>query len=882
MGELGIPEPLMIIGLLFITVFAAAGGLGLGALLHRLRWDKLVERSRGEENVRLLQFLDAFPDAAAFMETSGKLVLANEAFNELFVLDGKPISKLDEDSLKALHLPIDLLDELRDHKQRGEPYSLITSTQDSTGTVVPIELKALGAPQREQIALMVRDRRLEEALIESLEMEKTRREEDVAAHSRSILESTKELRRVHREYRELYDDAPFMAHTTDPYGTIVSCNDTEAKVLAYDKEELVGKSILDIVSPDQERLVRGHIDEVFARGEGLDTELKLVTHTGSNVDVVVRSHPAMEENGVCVGVRSVMADVTAERKREALLQRATQALAEKNAILEVKTQEILRINHTRSEFISSVSHELRTPLHAVIGYAELLGRGLYGDLNERQQKSVDGIVNRGNDLLSLINNILDISRIDAGRLRLEATRYNPTEVLEEVIQTGHLLLREAEKADADNDWDFVDSEDDDEERHTELRANFQQAPAEVTGDRGRFKQVVLNLVGNAIRYTESGHVDVICRREADGSFVTAVSDTGIGISPEDQDAIFDPFYQVEASSTRVHGGTGLGLSIARRLTEQMGGRLTLSSRLGVGSTFYLRMPERGSQTDEEAVEPNTDIELPTLARQAPTALVVGQEGVGFLGIKEGLHQEGLELIEAKDAMLGAEVARSRLPTVVVQLLSGSQENPADLVTLVRSDPVTAHIPIVMVGPSTLSTAVRELQVDEYVAVPTDGIEVSERIWPLIGQHQRRILLIGAEQESVDTISAVVRETGTAVARARRGSRGIEFLSRNKVLMLVACNDMPNTSILDLLSAVGAIDEESRPAVVIVAVEPISQEERSGIGERVLAVLDPGELTQEEIALRILALLEPALDPDAALTQSLEIRSVKTRSTTAPA
>jgi len=862
----------MIIGLLFITVFAGAGGLGLGALLHRMRWDKLVEQSRKEENKRLLLFLDAFPDAAAFMDATGTLVLANEAFKELFILDDQPITALDTDTLAALHLPTDLLEDLREHKERGEPYSLTTNIQDSSGAEVPIELKALGAPRRDQIGLMVRDRRLEEALLESLEMEKTRREEDVAAHSRSILESTKELRRVHREYRELYDDAPFMAHTTDPYGTVVNCNDTEAKVLGYDKEELVGKSILDIVSPDQERMVREHIDGVFETGKGAEIELQMISRSGSKVDVVVRSHPALEENEVCVGVRSVMADVTAERQREALLQRATQALAEKNAILEVKTQEILRINHTRSEFISSVSHELRTPLHAVIGYAELLGRGLYGDLNERQQKSVDGIVNRGNDLLTLINNILDISRIDAGRLRLELTRYNPTEVLEEVIQTGHLLLREAERADQDDDWDFLDSSDD-EDRHVELRSNFQQAPVEVTGDRGRYKQVVLNLVGNAIRYTESGHVDVICRREADGSFVTAVSDTGIGISPEDQDAIFDPFYQVEASSTRVHGGTGLGLSIARRLTEQMGGRLTLSSRAGVGSTFYLRMPVRGSQTDETAEEAQSDMELPTLARQAPTALVVGQEGVGFLGIKEGLQQEGLELLEAKDAMPGAEVARSKLPTVVVNLLSGSQDNPADLVTLVRSDPVTAHIPIVMVGPSSLSSAARELQVDEYVSVPTDGIEVSERIWPLIGQHQRRILLIGADQEAVDTIGTAVRETGTAVARARRGSRGIEFLARNKVPMLVACNDMPNTTILDLLSAVGAIDEENRPAVVIVAVEPITPEERSGIGERALAVLDPGELTQEEMAVRILALLEPIHDPDAALTQSLEIRSV---------
>ena len=682
------------------------------------------------------------------------------------------------------------------------------------------------------------------------------------------MSSLQGLQDVETRYRDILDDAPFLYQTVDPYGYVVTCNRTEAERLGYEVSELVGRSVFDVIHPGSERTMRAHLREVRGCRDGLQAELRLLHSDGHPFEVLAHSRPVFSSAGKFVGVRSLLQDMTMKREREHLLEKATHALAEKNAILAVKTQEILRINHSRSEFISSVSHELRTPLHAVIGYAELLGRGLYGSLNDRQQKAVDGVVNRGNDLLNLINNILDLSRIEAGRLQLEHTRFSPGETLEDVIQTAELMQAKADEA-AD-EREFSD-EIEEEPSSVEIRSFFQDAPQEVSGDRGRYNQVVLNLVSNAIRYTERGHVDVICRREADGVFVTAVSDTGIGIAPEDQDAIFEAFYQVEASSTRFHGGTGLGLSIVRRLVEQMGGRITLLSRLGVGSTFYVHLPETGPEPAEDALETETaEMGLRLPPRRAPTVLAVGKEGQGYLRVLAGLRNDGLDLLVANTSAEGIDLARSRLPTAIVHLLGEARTNPADLVTLVRGDPVTAHIPLVLVGPAKLKSALHELPVDGYVTVPTDGAEVADTVWPLIGRRRRRILLIGPREEAVDAIARTVRERGFAVARARRGARAVGFLNRNVVPMVVACNDMPDITLKDLLDAIDSLEEEEHPRLVVILRDEVSADVRAELRERVLSTLDPSELGPEEIGARILELLSPLEDAEIALAESVDV------------
>jgi signal transduction histidine kinase len=241
--------------------------------------------------------------------------------------------------------------------------------------------------------------------------------------------------------------------------------------------------------------------------------------------------------------------------------------------LEEKGEQLAIANEHKSQFFANMSHELRTPLNAVLGYAELLVDGLYGEIPDKAKEVLDRVQINGKHLLGLINDVLDLSKIEAGQLKLSLEDYSMQSIVDSVIATTGSLAEakglSMKKAVAD-----------------ELPIGH--------GDERRLTQVLLNLVGNAIKFTDAGEVE-ISAQSANGTFDVAVRDTGPGIAPQDQIRIFEDFQQVDNTSTRYKGGTGLGLAIARRFVEMHGGTLTVDSSLGVGSTFHVRLPVRVSE-----------------------------------------------------------------------------------------------------------------------------------------------------------------------------------------------------------------------------------------------------------------------------------------------
>jgi signal transduction histidine kinase len=236
--------------------------------------------------------------------------------------------------------------------------------------------------------------------------------------------------------------------------------------------------------------------------------------------------------------------------------------------LEHKGRELEAASRHKSEFLANMSHELRTPLNAVLGYAELIQDGIYGEVPVKMKEVLERIQQNGRHLLGLINDVLDLSKIEAGQLTLSPTDYSMRELVLDVVSATEALAAEKQLAlDVD-------------------------APADLPrgrGDERRLTQVLMNLVSNAIKFTEAGSVRIRAQVE-DGSFVVAVTDTGVGIAPADQARIFEEFQQVDSSSTRRKGGTGLGLAIARRIVELHGGRIWVDSTPGQGSTFAFTLP----------------------------------------------------------------------------------------------------------------------------------------------------------------------------------------------------------------------------------------------------------------------------------------------------
>jgi len=244
--------------------------------------------------------------------------------------------------------------------------------------------------------------------------------------------------------------------------------------------------------------------------------------------------------------------------------------------LEAANRELTAASQHKSEFLANMSHELRTPLNAIIGFSEVLSDRMFGELNEKQEEYLKDIYASGTHLLSLINDILDLSKIEAGRMELELTDFD----LPNAIENALMLVRERAGR-----------------RSIALHTSIDHRLGQIQADERKVRQVVLNLLSNAIKFTpEGGRIDVGAVPR-DGFVEISVSDTGIGIAPEDQEKVFEEFRQVGTAAKKIEG-TGLGLTLCRKFVELHGGRIWVKSELGVGSRFSFTLPERRGERPE--------------------------------------------------------------------------------------------------------------------------------------------------------------------------------------------------------------------------------------------------------------------------------------------
>ena len=276
--------------------------------------------------------------------------------------------------------------------------------------------------------------------------------------------------------------------------------------------------------------------------------------------------------------REVVERMRLNEELERRVQMRTAQLQESNNDLIAATREAENANRAKSEFLSNMSHELRTPLNAILGYTEMMVDGLYGDMPEKAQTVLERVQSNGRHLLGLINDVLDLSKIEAGQLVLTIEDYSVADMVATVMSATESLARTKGIA---------------------LGSAVAPGLPMGKGDARRLTQVLLNLVGNAIKFTDQGSVEI--RGAAVGSnFELSVVDTGFGIAPEDQAKIFEEFQQVDNSSTRKKGGTGLGLSISRKIVELHGGAITVTSEIGKGSIFKVTIPVIATAAKEAA------------------------------------------------------------------------------------------------------------------------------------------------------------------------------------------------------------------------------------------------------------------------------------------
>nr|WP_253899827.1 ATP-binding protein [Corallococcus carmarthensis] len=425
---------------------------------------------------------------------------------------------------------------------------------------------------------------------------------DLGRATQALGESYRQLRATEREARSerhrldrVLDSVADPIILTDPAGGMVMMNDPAERLFALPREEgPSGEAHLRRVRANDAlfaSFLANLLGPVNAGVSRWKSQLTLDDpSTGAPVPMEAMANKVLGDGGELTGIVTVFHDRTEVLERARLLERvkevsselearvqsATAELAEQNELLRRQAIQLEQASAAKSQFLANMSHEFRTPLNAILGYTNMLLQGVSGEMTPPQRRNLTRIDSNGRHLLEVINEILDITRIEAGRMPLHLSDFGIPELLQEVMAEMDPIIARSKLT---------------------VETQLDEGLPGVWSDRQKVKQIVLNLLSNALKFTHEGGVHVAVEyQNATGTVAISVKDTGIGIDVSNQEKIFEDFQQVDSSPTRAYGGTGLGLSICRRLAAMLGGRVSLLSAPGQGSTFTLHFPRRARRT----------------------------------------------------------------------------------------------------------------------------------------------------------------------------------------------------------------------------------------------------------------------------------------------
>lgn len=450
-------------------------------------------------------------------------------------------------------------------------------------------------------------------------------------------------------------------------------------------------------------------------------------------------------------------------------------LAAANKELEIRNHEVVRATQMKSKFLASMSHELRTPLNAIVGFSDLLSEQTAGQLNEKQKRFVNHIKQGSGHLLQLINDILDLSKIEAGQLELRCEDFPINDALPEVLSTIRPLAM---------------AKNIQVEQKVEINSL-------VHADRVRFKQILYNLLSNAVKFTpREGRISIACRQEGNSIYIS-VTDTGIGIEAKNQAMVFEEFRQVESKDpSAIHEGTGLGLAITRRLVEKQGGTISLRSEFGKGSQFTFSLP-LGSTADSTAAKAHGVSSAPTRApkesrRSKPLILIVDDDPSSreLLGTYLDPTYQFATAASGSEALVKANELR---PDAIMLDVLMAQGGGFETLVALRKTPATANLPVIILSIIDQKQVGFALGATDYLIKPIGRSVLLETIHKYVLPHaadDSSILLVDDDLKTLELLAETLRGAGYETQCVQNGAKALEILSSQTVGAIVLDLLMP--------------------------------------------------------------------------------------------
>jgi PAS domain S-box-containing protein len=726
------------------------------------------------------------PDPVFVSDLEGKILQANDAVSQL--LGFRP-DELIEQSLSKFISPEETREftaALREVVAKGVTRDARLNPRSASGEVIPTTLNA--SALRDAAGTVI--------------------------GAIGILRDMRELDKARAYAESLIKFAPDPVFVADLEGKILQANDAVSGLLGFRPDEVIEQSLSRFISPEETREFTAALKEVVARGVTRDARLNPRSASGDTIPTTLNASALRDPDGRVIGAIGILRDM-----RE--LDKAREAA------------EIA--NRAKSQFLANMSHELRTPLNAIILYTELLRDEATDRKLDDFLPDLKKIHGAARHLLALINDVLDLSRIESGKLELHPETFDVEAMVRDVVTTIEPLAQKNANA---------------------LQVHCPDGIGAMYADLTKVRQSLFNLLSNACKFTEGGTVRLEVGRDAGGDqFVFRVIDSGIGMTPEHLGKLFKPFSQVDPSTTRRFGGSGLGLAITRHFCEAMGGDIQVESKPGVSSTFTIRLPAAAREPAPDAGAP-----APAAAPARPrgdTVLVIDDDPGSREVLSQFLAKRGFRVEVAAGGEEGLALARKLRPLAITLDVVMPGMDGWQVLGALKADPDLADVPVVMVTMVDDRNKGFRLGAADYLVKPVDP----GRLTAVLRRHQgdpsgRRVLVVDGDADLRRRLRGLLEKDGWAVDEAADGREALDRLAARPSIVLLDLL-MPVADGFEFLAELRQRDEHRSIPVIVLTAKDLTAAEHERLRGSVETVLRKGALGSEQLLAEVGAAMAAA-------------------------